>query len=835
MADQKISQLTALTSPLSGDTLPIVNSGETKQITVSNLLSALPMASDTTLGGIKVDGTTILIDQNGVISAASGEQPSYRGFYVGVNRVYGAGEATSVNQMIFSNSTISPTFANATTNTDNDDFRALNLDGNIVVMLNLYGSSDTEALSLVNLKTVAELFIDNILYNGETLVTSASEAKTRFENNLSTVITPVSSNLLADGVFQFFSFNNNFAVNGLTAGGTGTGLNITSIIYNMSNDTLSEGSWSNGSGYSNGDILTILGTDILDANGNPLSSPSNDVTVTITSVNESGNIISLSLSGTLPRPVETWPIDNISDGGGDIYDSGNYINTDIALNVPYFGGLVATGTDSSNYWGNGSEYVVVYNNSVWAIMSFGTSVTSVNYSGGSGFDSNGFKEVQSLIGGGSNEVSLGNFVFNNNVMSISDDEGDITIRSSDDLILESRQDDTIIRSNDDVRIEMGYNFTSNTYDWAVNLRNTGEVQFYNNLDFSTYGYVRPEKVNEVNSLSVESNGNVYIKSSDGLNTWSFDTTGNLTLPNNGDIKDSSGNSVLTGSNTHPFFVSTDTGSAQNYKVGDNVWLGDIGTLDTLVVKGINDSGSGFIKFGLADNHQNPYIGHSSNEDANVLSVFADTTKISNAVIIGSGSLVAGNPEMLHINSSGSYNIAYLKGNINNYSQINVQNTNSSAGASSDFVATADNGTEELHYVNMGINSSGFDTPFSIGYQNDAYVYNAGRDLYIGTMDAPDINHGHVHLFTSSSWQNPQISILNNQQIGFNMSGVTEGFLYEFSGSAKFNDSVNVSNILSLSPVTELPTNSSLGDMVVSGSSLYFHNGTGWNSINMTAI
>jgi hypothetical protein len=40
MADQKISQLTELTSPLSGDTLPIVNNGETKRITVANLAVA---------------------------------------------------------------------------------------------------------------------------------------------------------------------------------------------------------------------------------------------------------------------------------------------------------------------------------------------------------------------------------------------------------------------------------------------------------------------------------------------------------------------------------------------------------------------------------------------------------------------------------------------------------------------------------------------------------------------------------------------------------------------------------------------------------------------------
>ena len=39
MADQKISLLNELTEPLSGDMLPIVNNGETKKVSVSNLLS----------------------------------------------------------------------------------------------------------------------------------------------------------------------------------------------------------------------------------------------------------------------------------------------------------------------------------------------------------------------------------------------------------------------------------------------------------------------------------------------------------------------------------------------------------------------------------------------------------------------------------------------------------------------------------------------------------------------------------------------------------------------------------------------------------------------------
>ena len=364
---------------------------------------------------------------------------------------------------------------------------------------------------------------------------------------------------------------------------------------------------------------------------------------------------------------------------------------------------------------------------------------------------------------------------------------------------------------------------------------------------------------------------------------------------------------IDGPITATYFNSTDTGSAENYKVGDNVWLGDVGALNMLAVKGINDTGSGFIKFGLANNHQNPYIGHDSGEDANVLSVVADTTKFSNAVIVGNGSLVAGNPEMIHVYSSGSYNIANFVGNTETYSQINVKNINNNSGASSDIVVTADNGTEDIHYVNLGINSSGWEfQTSSIGYQNDSYLYNVGQDMYIGVMKPPSPSHGHLHLFSEGLWQNPSINIVESGSVAFNTDSVTSGYVYEFSGSMLLNhdlkvkgfvetshiqgtgsftiqpdvndsrtieiyntspsdihikgnaaytflgddtnyvkiDSNNetitinstsgttINNLLKLNPITTLPTSSTFGDMAVSGSNLYFHNGTSWRKIQL---
>jgi hypothetical protein len=79
----------------------------------------------------------------------------------------------------------------------------------------------------------------------------------------------------------------------------------------------------------------------------------------------------------------------------------------------------------------------------------------------------------------------------------------------------------------------------------------------------------------------------------------------------------------------------------------------------------------------------------------------------------------------------SYNLFNAKGSINNYLQLNVQNQSNGAGASSDIVATADNGDESNNYIDMGINSSTHTTGF-FGGANDAYLYNMGQNLYVGT-------------------------------------------------------------------------------------------------------
>ena len=62
------------------------------------------------------------------------------------------------------------------------------------------------------------------------------------------------------------------------------------------------------------------------------------------------------------------------------------------------------------------------------------------------------------------------------------------------------------------------------------------------------------------------------------------------------------------------------------------------------------------------------------------------------------------------------------GTTNSYLQNNIQNLSNGAAASSDWIATADNGTDATHFVDMGINSSGWSGTGVLDPANQAYLY-----------------------------------------------------------------------------------------------------------------
>lgn len=108
---------------------------------------------------------------------------------------------------------------------------------------------------------------------------------------------------------------------------------------------------------------------------------------------------------------------------------------------------------------------------------------------------------------------------------------------------------------------------------------------------------------------------------------------------------------------------------------------------------------------------------------------------SGRMAVGSNAFNATNPEKLLIDAgvTTSYNLMTGKGSIDNYLQINIQNRSSGTSASSDLVATADNGSETTKFIDMGINSSAYNNtslPILNGI-NRAYIYSTGNDFAIG--------------------------------------------------------------------------------------------------------
>jgi len=76
------------------------------------------------------------------------------------------------------------------------------------------------------------------------------------------------------------------------------------------------------------------------------------------------------------------------------------------------------------------------------------------------------------------------------------------------------------------------------------------------------------------------------------------------------------------------------------------------------------------------------------------------------------------------------------GSGNNYMQLNIQNSATGNNASADLVITANNGTDNSNFINLGINNSGYNqSTFTNGTGFDGYLFIDGGDLDIGTRTA----------------------------------------------------------------------------------------------------
>jgi len=106
--------------------------------------------------------------------------------------------------------------------------------------------------------------------------------------------------------------------------------------------------------------------------------------------------------------------------------------------------------------------------------------------------------------------------------------------------------------------------------------------------------------------------------------------------------------------------------------------------------------------------------------------------------VSTSSFNSTNPEKVLIDAgnTSSYNLIQARGSINSYLQFNIQNQSSTGQASTDIVASADNATESTGFIDMGINSSNYNSSTGItGFPLTAYIYSTGNDFTIGNATA----------------------------------------------------------------------------------------------------
>jgi hypothetical protein len=193
-------------------------------------------------------------------------------------------------------------------------------------------------------------------------------------------------------------------------------------------------------------------------------------------------------------------------------------------------------------------------------------------------------------------------------------------------------------------------------------------------------------------------------------------------------------------------------------------------------------------------------------------------------------------------------------------QITLQNLSSGSGASSDFVATADNGTDTINYVNIGINSSNYNqTGYSIGGALAGYLYCNGGDLTIGTQTPGKVIKFHTSGTTAGQLRatidnsginlpaghslriNGQVPQFTKGGVFYNSDGLASGIQRTIVWTAPFSCTatnvrgfvVNVSGNASPTSATinavKNAANLLSSDFIVTGSGIWMNSGTLQNS------
>lgn len=219
--------------------------------------------------------------------------------------------------------------------------------------------------------------------------------------------------------------------------------------------------------------------------------------------------------------------------------------------------------------------------------------------------------------------------------------------------------------------------------------------------------------------------------------------GNLVLgSSNGLIK------MFVGNAAQANVIATVSSSGLNV-LGNITTAGDSGNItganvisaNTLTALNITQTGTGNIN-GYNGYYANNVTVQGTLQATGLIVPQGNGTFFGNSVS-GNDALFAGVPGYTLL---GSNVVVQFAGNSNSYSQVNFQNIDSGSAATTDYIATADTGTDSTYYLDMGIAGSTYDNTnpnVSLGtslFPLDSYVFSAGStnitpggNLVVGTI------------------------------------------------------------------------------------------------------
>lgn len=173
-------------------------------------------------------------------------------------------------------------------------------------------------------------------------------------------------------------------------------------------------------------------------------------------------------------------------------------------------------------------------------------------------------------------------------------------------------------------------------------------------------------------------------------------------------------------------------------------------------------------------------------------VLSSVTAQGNAVfpVVTASSMTVNGPTVMNYigpNDGGVYPATplFIVGSTNTYLQLVMQNLNSGNGASTDFIATSDQGNNNQDYIDMGINSSQYSqSGFSAVPSTWAYLYSSDHGLFIGAdTNNSDPTSALEFGVAGQNMSNVEMEILNDGAI-INFGSTT------FQGNVGFNGTGN---------------------------------------------